>query len=174
MKRETKAQIVEELKDKLSASKATFLTGYRGIEANDIAGLRSELRGASIEFKVVRNTLAKRALEGTDAAALTEHMVGPKALVFTYSDGAQAAKTLTGFAKEHPALEIEMCVLGTSVIGLDEIKALADLPSKEELVAKMLGSMNAPVQGIAGVLAAVPRKLVYALNAIKDSKEQAA
>ena len=173
MEKSVKKKVVKDLQDKFGEARAAFIADYRGITANDMAEFRRSLRDNSNEFKVVRNTLAKRALDGTPAEPLTEHFVGTTAIVFSYSDAVSAAKTLTDFSKEKP-FKLKGALLGEKVLSLDEVKALADLPSREELLAKMVGSMNSPLTGLVGVLSGVPRKLVYALNAVKAQKEGAA
>jgi large subunit ribosomal protein L10 len=125
-----------------------------------------------VEFKVVRNTLARRAVSGTEVEHLSEHFNGHVALVFSYKDAALAAKKLTEFAKEHPGLKFLAGSLGVKPIGADEIKGLASLPGREVLLGRLLGSMSSPVSGFVRVLSGLPRNLVYALNAIKEVKAQ--
>lgn len=171
MEKTTKVKLVEDIQQRFQKAEATFVAEYKGIKAVEMNDLRKNLRDASIDFKIMRNTLAKRAVKGTKAEALSEHLVGPTAIAFSYKDAAFAAKTLTQFAKDQPNLKIRMGTLGSKVIGLNEIKGLAELPSREVLLAMMLGSMKAPMTGIVGVLSGVPRKFLYALNAIQKAKE---
>jgi large subunit ribosomal protein L10 len=173
LNRTDKEKLVDDIRDRFARSDAAFLAEYKGIKAVSMGELRRELRDASIEFKIVRNTLARRAVAGTPSEHLTEHLKGAVALVFSYSDAAVAAKKLTRFAKDQPNLKLLVGTLGDKPIGLDDIKGLSELPSKDVLLAKMLGSMKAPVTGLVGVLSGVPRKLVYALNAIHGQKAAA-
>jgi len=170
LNRTDKEKLVADIRDKFARSDAAFLAEYKGIKAVTMTGFRKELRDESIEFKIVRNTLAKRAVSGTGAEHLAEHLVGPVALVFSYSDAAMAAKKLTQFAKDQPNLKLLAGTLGDKPISLDEIKGLAELPSRDVLIGKMLGSMKSPVSGFVNVLSGVPRKLVYALSAIQEQK----
>ncbi|MBI5344877.1 MAG: 50S ribosomal protein L10, partial [Deltaproteobacteria bacterium] len=125
---------------------------------------------ASVELKIVRNTLARRAIKGTPAEALSAHLKGPMAIAFSYKDAAAAAKKLMEFVKVEPNLKIRAGALGARVMNLSDIKGLAELPGRDVLMARLLGSMNAPASGIVRVLAGAPRKLLYALAAIRQAK----
>lgn len=174
MKKSTKANLIEEVQDKLKRANATFIAEYQGIKAQDMNEFRANLRKSSMDFKVVRNTLAKRAVAGTPIESIASELKGPTAIAFSYADAAAAAKALVQFAKEQPKLKLRIGTLGDKVITVAEIKGLAELPSREVMLARMLGSMKAPMTGIAGVLAGVPRKFLYALNAVKDQKAASA
>jgi len=165
-----KVKLVEELKDKFSRANATFLAEYQGIPSTNMDSIRKALRDESVEFKVVRNTLARRAIEGTSLEPIGEHLKGPTALIFSFKDAAGAAKSLTQFSKDYPKLKLLLGSLGDKMLNVEEIKGLADLPSKDVLLGKLLGSLNSPTTGLVMVLSGVPRKLVYALSAIKDAK----
>jgi len=168
--RTDKAKVVEEVQESFKKANATFIAEYQGIKAMDMNEFRKILRDASMEFRVIRNTLARRAVQGTPVETITGQLKGPTAIAFSYKDAAAAAKALVQFAKDQPKLKIKAGTLGAKVISADEIKGLAELPSREVLLAMMLGSMKSPMSGIVGVLSGVPRKLLYALNAVKDSK----
>ncbi len=170
MEKNQKVKVVEDLQEKLKRANATFIAEYKGIKAVEMNEMRKALKAASIDFKIVRNTLTRRAAKGTPVEQLSGHLKGPMAIAFSYKDAAAAAKTLTQFAKDQPNLKIKMGTLGSKVIGINEIKGLAELPPREVLLAKMLGSMMSPVSGFVRVLGGVPTKLLYALNAIKDKK----
>lgn len=170
LKKSTKASLIEEVQDKLKRANATFITEYQGIKAQDMNEFRANLGKSSMDFKVIRNTLARRAVKGTPIESIISELKGPTAIAFSYADAAAAAKTLVNYAKEQPKLKLRIGTLGNKVITAAEIKGLAELPSREVLLARMLGSMKAPMTGIAGVLAGVPRKFLYALNAVKDQK----
>jgi large subunit ribosomal protein L10 len=167
-----KSELVDSIREKFERADATFLTEYRSVKADVMSDFRKDLRDASVEFKVVRNTLARRAASGTAGEHLSEHFNGPVALVFSYGDAAVAAKKLTEFAKDNPGLKFRAGVLGGDPIGIDEIKGLAALPSRDVLLGKLLGSISSPMLGIVGVLSGLPRSLVYTLNAIKEVKAQ--
>jgi large subunit ribosomal protein L10 len=172
LNKENKQQVVTELHDKLTRAKAVFLADFRGMNVEKATGLRDELRKADVEYKVVKNTLLELASRETDKEALSSHFVGPTAIAFSYDDPVSAAKVLSRFAKESQAIfKLKAGVLSGRLISVADIQALADLPSREVLLAKMLGSMNAPATNFVGVLAAVPGSFVRVLNAIKMQKE---
>lgn len=170
MKKSEKSILIEDLQEKIKKSGATFVAEYQGIEAVQMNELRKSLRDASIDFKVVRNTLARRAVKGTPIEFISKDLVGPTAIAFSYKDAAGAAKALVEFARTQPKLKLRIGALGAKVMSVDDIKALASLPSRDVLLGMLLGTMKSPVSGFARVLGGVPTKLLYALNAIKDSK----
>jgi len=173
LNRNSKEQIVAELAEKLAEAKAAYLADYRGINVDQANELRGELHKAGVEYRVVKNTLVKLAVKGTDNECLDEFLNGPTALTIATGDPVAPAKALSEFAKKVEAFEIKAGVLDGKILSVAEIKALADLPSREVLLAKMLGSMSAPATNFVGVLAAVNRSLVQVLAAIKDQKEAA-
>jgi large subunit ribosomal protein L10 len=166
-----KEELVSLLHDKFNNAEAVFLMEYRGITVGDMTKLRAELRDASVDFKVVRNTLAKRALDGTKLESIKDQFVGPVAVAFSNKDAARAAKTLTGFAKDEPKLSFKLGTLGEKILELDEIKNLATLPSREELLGKFVGVLNGVPTSLVGVLGAIPRQLLYTLRAIEGTKQ---
>jgi len=174
LEKSKKASVVEEVQEKLKKANATFIAEYQGIKAQSMNEFRASLRKSSMDFKVVRNTLARRAVKGTPIESIGAQLKGPTAIAFSYDDAAAAAKLLVQFAKDQPKLVLKLGTLGDKVISVAEIKGLAELPSREVLLGKMLGSMKSPMSGIVGVLSGVPRKLLYALNAVKDQKAAAA
>ncbi|MBI1911275.1 MAG: 50S ribosomal protein L10 [Deltaproteobacteria bacterium] len=173
MEKSQKVQLVEELQDKFKRANATFIADYKGIKSIKMDELRKTLRDASIEFKVVRNTLAKRAIKGTELEPISPNLKNSTAVIFSFADAAFAAKTLVQFAKDQPQLKLRMGTLGTRAITADDIRGLAELPPREVLLGRMLGSMMSPVSGFVRVIAGVPTKFLYALNAIKDQKASA-
>jgi len=170
LNREQKAKQIDEIKESFARARAAFIADYRGLKAFELTEFRKSLKDNSNEFRIVRNTLAKRAIAGTDFEQIKDQFTGTTAVVFSYEDAAGAAKTLSEFAKKQPKLELRSAILGTQVIGIEEIKALAELPSRDELLAKVLGSLNAPMSGLVGVLSGVPRAFVCALAAVRDQK----
>ncbi|MBO8169378.1 MAG: 50S ribosomal protein L10 [Thermoanaerobacteraceae bacterium] len=172
--RQKKAEIVKDIKDKLEASQSVILTDYRGINVADMTNLRSRLREANVEFKVLKNTLIKRAADELGIEGMDPFLVGPTAVAFGIEDPVAPAKVLSEFAKDHKELEIKGGLLEGKVIDLDKIKALADLPSKEELLAQVARGFQAPIAGLANVLQANIRNLAYALEAVRKQKEQTA
>ncbi|HET6421577.1 MAG TPA: 50S ribosomal protein L10 [Geobacteraceae bacterium] len=173
MNRDSKQQIIAEVHDKLKAAKAMFLADFRGMDVEKANALRSELRKATVEYKVIKNTLLELASKDTDKAALSPHYKGPTAVALSYDDPVSAAKILSRFAKDNQnVFRLKAGILSGKPITVSDIQALADLPSREVLVAKMLGTMNAPITNFVGTLAAVPGSLVRVLNAVREKKQQ--
>lgn len=170
---QAKEPVVKEIKEKLELSQGVVLTDYRGLNVAEVTELRNKLREAGIEFKVVKNTLTKIAASQIGLEGLAPYLEGPTAIAFGISDPVAPAKILSEFAKVHKDLEIKAGVLEGKVIGIDAVKALADLPSREVLLARVLGGMQAPMYGFAGVLQGTLRSLVYALNAVREKKAAA-
>ncbi|MGD0845247.1 MAG: 50S ribosomal protein L10 [Geobacteraceae bacterium] len=172
MNKESKQQVVAELHEKLQRAKAVFLADFRGMNVGKATDLRNELRKASVEYRVVKNTLLDLASRETDKESLSPHYIGPTAIAFSYDDPVAAAKVLSRFAKEQQAtFKLKAGILSGKVISVADIQALADLPSREVLIAKLLGTMQAPMANFVGVLAAVPASFVRVLGAIKAQKE---
>jgi large subunit ribosomal protein L10 len=135
--------------------------------------LRSQLRAAAVELHVVKNTLARRAVEATDFVSLADHFVGPISVAFSHRDAVAMAKALTEYAKKEPKLNVRIGLVEGQVLSPGQITALAELPPREVLLGRMLSSMQSPLVGLVGVLQGVLRQLVYVLQAVKDAKEQA-
>jgi len=167
-----KQRIVEELHAAWSESTAGVVTHYRGLTVSEMGALRRDLHNADVSLQVVKNTLARRAAEGTDFKAATELFTGPVAIAYG-KDPVAMAKAISDFAKEHKALDIKGGVLDGKAVDQSGIKALASLPSREVLLAKMLGSMQSPISGFVRTLAEVPASFVRTLAAIRDQKEAA-
>ena len=172
--RTEKEQEVDRLKDSFSRAKSAILADYRGLTVSEMNDVRSKLRGVSVELRVTKNTLAKIALSGTDAEVLSASLAGPTAVAFSYDDPVAGARALTELAKTYEDLEIKAGVLGSKLLALPDIEALAKLPSKEILLAQLLSVMNGPMSGLVNVLAGNQRKLVQVLAALRDKKAEAA
>jgi len=170
--REGKQRIVEQLHAAWSESSAGIVTHYRGLTVAEMGDLRTRLHKADVSFQVVKNTLARRAAEGTDFKAAEELFTGPVAIAYG-GDPVAMAKAIADFAKEHEALEIKGGVLDGKFMDADGVKRLASLPTREELLAKLLGSMQSPISGFVRTLAEVPGSFVRVLAAIRDQKQAA-
>lgn len=170
MNRTEKEAIVQELAQRLADTPATFLADYRGINVEQATQLRRELTQAGVEYRVVKNNLLKLAAQGTPSEELQAFCAGPTAIALSGADPVAPAKILSKFAKDIDAFELKAGVLSGKLLSVAEIGALADLPSREELLAKALSSMNAPVSNFVGTMAAIPRSLVQVLSAIGQSK----
>lgn len=176
MNRTEKQAEIGNLTDKFSRSVALFVADYKGMNVEQVTSVRKELAAQSqVEMKVVKNTLAVRALATQPySSALADSLVGTNAIIFAYGDPSAPAKSLIKFADEFEHMKIKAGVLKGQKMSEAQIKALASLPSREVLLAKMLGSLNAPAQNLAGVLAAVPRSVLNVLVAVQKKKESEA
>lgn len=152
---EKKKQIVEEIKEKLDQSKGTVVVDYRGLNVAAMTELRKQLREAGCELKVYKNTLTRRATENMELGDLHEHLVGPTALAFSPEDPVAAAKIIHKFAKDHQDLEIKAGVVEGQVVDKAKVEELADLPSREGLLAMLLSVLQAPVRNFALVVKAL-------------------
>jgi len=173
VKIEKKKQVVDDLKEKFATTKVVIVTDYKGLNVAQMTELRRKLSEANVDYKVVKNTLLKRASEGTDANLLTDVFQGPSGIALSYDDPVAPAKVLTQFAKDNNKLEIKAGVMDGQLLDLNAITALSKLPSREELLAQVLSAMNAVPTGLVRALADVPRRMVNVLNAIKDQKAAA-
>ncbi|HHU48324.1 MAG TPA: 50S ribosomal protein L10 [Clostridiales bacterium] len=169
--REKKEQIVAEIKQKLADSSSAILIDYRGLTVEEVTQLRSEFRKNDVDYKVYKNTLTELAAKELGMDDLTPFLKGPTAIAFGVKDPVAPAKILTEGMKKLKKMQFKVGVVDGRIIDVNGIKALAELPSREELIAKMLGSMNAPISGLVNVLGGTMRSLLYALNAVKESKE---
>ena len=168
-----KKKIVDDLSARLSKSSIVILADYKGLDVATINSLRRKLRDGNIEFKVVKNSLLARASEETDVNLIKDYFKGPSAVALGYDDPVAPAKILSEFAKDHEALEIKVGVLDGKVLELNQIKALSVLPSREELLAKLLATLNAVPASFVRTLNEIPKKLLYVLLAVKEQKEAA-
>jgi len=166
--RADKAAVVTEVGERLDAAEAAVLTEFRGLNVPAMAELRNALRAAGGTYKIYKNTLVRIAARerGLD---IDDLLVGPTAIAFVEGDAAGVAKALRDFARTNPALVVKGGLLGTTVLGAGEVKALADLPSREQLLAEIAGLFAAPAQQFASLLDAVPRSFSYALNALIEA-----
>lgn len=173
MERRKKEEVVAGLKRSFAEAQAVFVADFKGIDMENMTGLRVKVREAGCEFQVAKNTLVKLAARNTPMDRLEQLFVGNNALGRTTRDPAVLAKVLTDFAKANEKFVIKGGLLGDQPLNPAQIKALANLPSREALLAAFLGALNAVPTGFVRVLAAVPQKLLYALTAIRDQKEKA-
>lgn len=172
-----KRAVVAEIKEQLTTSKGAVLTSYKGLTVAMDTELRRELRKAGVTYHVVKNTMTRIAAKEAGLDELNEHLEGTTALAFSKEDAIAPAKVICDFMKknklEDPGiLTVKVGLVEGKVISDKEVKALANLPSREELIAKLLGSMNAPIANTVGVLSGIIRNAVYALNAIREKKEK--
>jgi large subunit ribosomal protein L10 len=162
---EAKMQSVEVLKARLSTAKTAVLTEYRGLSVQQLSDLRKQLKGAAAEYKVVKNRLARLAVKGSALDALGAHLKGPTGLVFTKQDPVAVAKALQVFVKTNPQLQIKLGLVEGKVVQPAELKALADLPSKEQLRSQIVGAVRGPMAQLVSLVQAPLREIVYVLEA---------
>lgn len=174
MNREEKVAEVAELSGKFAKAKIAIVADYQGLTVPVLQELRHNLRRNDAEFRVAKNTLLIRAVEDTGFKGLQEHFVGTTAVTVSYGDPVSPAKILSDFSKDHPELKIRSALLDGRILTADDVTALSKLPGKEVLLGQMLSVMNAVPTGLVQVLSGVPRTFLYALQAIKEQKEQAA
>lgn len=158
-----KSLLVADVAEKLRGSATTVVTDYRGLTVSQVTALRKSLRDAGIEFQVIKNTLTRRATAQTELSELDEHLTGPTALAFSKDDAVAPAKILTEFAKKNEALKVKGGIVEGKVVGFDQIKALADLPSREGLLSMLLSVLQAPM-----------RNFALAVKAVADKNEEGA
>lgn len=174
MVRPEKEEIVKKLIEKYQAAQSVFFTEYRGLTVAEITLLRNQLRKAGCEYKVIKNTMATKAFEQMKKPDFVPYFIGPVATAFSIQDPTQAAKALKTFAKDHPLLVLKGGMFGAKKITVKDILALADLPSREELLAKVFAGMQAPIVGFLRVLNGPMSGMVNVLTQIKKQKETAA
>jgi large subunit ribosomal protein L10 len=170
MARPEKVAVVDEIRTKLAEADATVLTEYRGLTVHELADLRGSLRGSGTEYKVFKNTLARRAIEGAGYDEITSMFEGPVALAFVRGDAAAAAKALRDFGRDNPALVVKGGLLGERVITPSEIAALADLPSRDIMLTQIAGMFQAPLTKAAGLFQAFTRNFAYGVQALIDER----
>lgn len=168
---QAKRENVEEIKEKIEKAQAIVLVDYRGLNVEQLTELRKRYRSAGVEYKVYKNTMMRFAFKDSGYEAFNEYLKGPNAIAFGYDDPVQAAKITSEFAKEHKNLEIKAGIVDGKVIDVEGVKALAELPSREVLIAQVLGGFNAPIQGFVNVLQGTIRGLAIVLNAIREKQE---
>lgn len=161
---------IEAIKAKVGKAKVAIVTDYKGLSVDEITTLRRQLQKENADYMVTKNTLAKLAVKGTEYEVLNEIFKGPVAVAFGYEDQAAPAKVLAKFIKETKKCEILAAALDGQLLSAADAKSLADIPSREELYAKMLGCINSPATGIVGSVNAVMSSLVRAIDAVAKQK----
>jgi len=161
--------VVDEVRERLSGSTASVVTEYRGLTVTELAVLRHALASVGGGLQGLKNTLVRRAVAETDHAGLEPLLVGPTAIAFVHGDVSAVAKALRDFARTSPALIVKGGVLDGNVLSPGDLTALADLPSKDVLLARVAGAIAAPLQTLAGLLEALPRSFAYGLSACSSS-----
>ena len=168
---QSKAQNVEEIKEKIGKAQSIVLVDYRGLDVGELTELRSRYRKAGVEYKVYKNTMMRFAFKDSGLEDFNEYLKGPSAIAFAYENPVEVAKITSEFAKTNKNLEIKAGIVDGKIIDVKGVNDLGDLPPREVLIAQVLGGFNAPIQGFANVLQGTIRGLAVALNAIKEQKE---
>ena len=170
---EGKKEVVAEISARVAKAQAIVIAEYRGIPVEDITVLRREARASGVYLRVLKNTLARRAVKGTPFEKLADQMVGPLAYGIS-EDPVAAAKVLHAYAKKNDKLVIKGGAIPGQLMNAKEVGQLATMPSREELIARLMGTMQAPIAKLVRTLNEVPAKLVRTLAAVRDQKEKAA
>jgi len=170
---EGKKEVVAEVSERLAKAQTVVLAEYRGLPVEQITVLRSQARASGVYLRVLKNTLARRAVQGTPFEKLADQMVGPLAYGIS-EDPVAAAKVLHAYAKGNEKLVIKGGAMPNQVLTAKEVGSLATMPGREQLLATLLGTMQAPVAKFVQTLNEVPSKFVRALAAVRDQKEKAA
>ena len=173
MTKAAKAALKDKVADRLKTANSAIIAEFRGLTVQELTDLRVKLRASKAEFKVIKNRIAKVALKDGNLPAIapvSDRLRGPVGIVIVYGDPAAAAKAVLEFGKDKENFKVTGGVFDGKPVSPAELKIVADLPSKEVLLARIIGTLVSPHRGILGVLSGVPRQLVYAINAIKDQK----
>ena len=174
MEREEKATSIAELREKLGDARGAVLTDFRGLSVAELTELRTLLRRSAVEYKVVKNTLAKLAIKDTSLAGLAAYLEGPTGIAISHADPVAASKAVTTWAKGRQTFSVKGGIVEGRVVGPREIAELASLPPREVLLARLAGAVQAPLQGLVQVLSAPLQGLVRVLEQVRQRKEGAA
>ena len=170
---EQKKAIVAEVAEVASSAQSAIAAEYRGLTVAQMTELRAQARIGGVYLRVIKNTLARRAVAGTDFECMTEGLTGPLVVAFSQEDPGAAARVIKDFAKGHDKLAVKLVAVGGRLLAPDDIETLAKLPTYDQAVSMLMAVMKAPVQKLATTLNEVPGKLVRTLAAVKDAKAAA-
>ena len=171
---EQKQAIVSEVNEAAKTALAAVLSDYRGLTVEEMTDLRAKARESGVYLRVIRNTLAKRAIQGTDYECLNDAFVGPTMLAFSTEDPGSAARLIKDYAKEYEALEVKALSIGGELFEASQLDRVATLPTRDEALAQLMSVMQAPVAKLARTLNEVPGKLVRTLAAVREQKQETA
>ena len=169
---EIKQQVVVEIAEKIKAAQSVVVVDYKGLTVEEVTALRAKFRAGNVDYVVYKNTLVRRALAELNITGMDELLQGPSAFAFSMGDAVAGAKIIKEYidANKRETMTIKAGIVDGVVVDVAAVKALASLPPKEVLLAKLMGSLNAPITGFVGVLSATLRSLVYAVDAIRKQK----
>ena len=170
---EGKKAVVAEVAEIASTAHSAIAAEYRGLTVTDMTALRDAAREQHVQIRVIRNTLARRAVEGTDFACMQDGMIGPLVYGFSMEDPGAVARVMSEFSKENDQFEVKMVSLGGDLLPAEEIDRLAKMPTKDQAIAILMGTMKAPVEKLVRTLVAPTSKMVRTVAAVRDAKEAA-
>ena len=173
LKLEQKQEIVSEVNAAAGSALSAVLADYRGVTVSEMTEMRAKARSTGVYLRVVRNSLARRAFEGTEYECLTEALTGPTLIAFSQEDPGSAARLLKDYSKDLEHLEVKALSIGGQMLGADQLSQVAKLPTRDEALAMLMSVMQAPITKLARTLNEVPGKLVRTVAAIKEQKEAA-
>ncbi len=168
---EQKKTIVSEVAEVAGSAYSAIAADYNGLSSEQMTELRAKAREQAVYLRVVKNTLARRALEGTDFECMNEALVGPLVLAFSTEDPGAAARVVKDFAKENEALEVKLVAISGQLLAASELERLASMPTKDQAISMLMALMKAPVEKLARTVNEVPGKLVRTVAAIRDQKQ---
>ena len=166
-----KIAVVDEVRTRIGEASASIVSEYRGLSVAELAELRIALAAVGGDYRIFKNTLVRRAIDGGEYQPLSEYLSGPSALTFVQGDVSAVAKALKDFARANPLLVIKGGLADGSLLSSSDLSALADLPPRDVLLARLAGALAAPMQQMAGLLQALPRNLAYGLSALIEQRE---
>jgi large subunit ribosomal protein L10 len=166
-----KVAVVDEVRTRIGDASASIVSEYRGLSVAELAELRTALAAVGGDYRIFKNTLVRRAIDGGEYQPLSEYLTGPSALTFVQGDVSAVAKALKDFARANPLLVIKGGLADGSLLSSSDLAALADLPPREVLLARFAGALAAPMQQMAGLLQALPRGLAYGISALIEQRE---
>ncbi len=172
MKKQGKVKEISDLHERFIKVKAVILTDFTGLNVQKVTELRNKLRTAKIDYKVVKNTLAKKAAEGTVVEVVKDHFHGPVGAALSYDDPLAVVKVLTDFSKKEEKLRIKVGVFENKVVDLNDIKKIASLPSRDALLNQLLAGIQSPIRGFVGVLEGIMRNFIITIDSIKELKSK--
>jgi large subunit ribosomal protein L10 len=170
LNKEEKIRVVSELQGKFGKAKGIIFTDYRGLNVEEITGLRNDLRESSLEYRVIKNTLARRAAEGTPVDSARDIFSGPTGIAVGYDDPVLLAKKVLDFSNKNNKLEVKGGIIEGGICTPEQIKTISELPSREIQLSMLVGAMQSPMSKLASALNATLSRFIYALEALKDTK----
>jgi large subunit ribosomal protein L10 len=166
-----KVAVVDEVRTRIGDASASIVSEYRGLTVAELAQLRTALAAVGGDYRIFKNTLVRRAIDGGEYQPLSEYLSGPSALTFVQGDVSAVAKALKDFARSNPLLVIKGGLADGSLLSSTDLSSLADLPPRDVLLARLAGALAAPMQQMAGLLQALPRSLAYGISALIEQRE---